>query len=569
MDKIAQAITRLFDKHRIVFWYDEKKELRQEFESLQLEGVEKIELKNNEYGVKYHVLRVKPGQKFLLYHEGPKPEELNNWLLDVLLAQGEFSGDQVSLWMSELELAPSLWDLIQEHIEFFKDEKRRLALKSRLVADDTHNAIRTKMLAVCVNDIENRVESVLEILLGDLAEDKHERFGLIHLCNLDTFLWGRLEAQFGYKSQTPGIQDFAITLFKACYFQSLEETSTLTQDALVFLKRWRDSVHYQAAFEALSNEYADILGIENDLQNRSIQKIIDIDYFQLIDKKILATLTQQILDRTLSAGECDNFIWRRRNTHWFREFSDIYEALNFGSKFVNELDNADLRMESMPDGIRKYQSTWYRLDQYYRKLIFHVRSSKATTLLSKLIERIENLYSNNYLLELNDKWQHFVDSAQIWEAAPFLSQSEFFTHYISEYLSTKNKVAVIISDALRYEIGQELAGEIEKEEGYTAEIEPILSSLPTYTQLGMAALLPHHELTILKDGSVQVDGQSSKGLDNRSNILSNAVEKGAIALRVEDLLSMNRDKYREVTKGAQVVYIYHDQIDHTGDDKLS
>jgi hypothetical protein len=42
MDKIAQAIARLFDKHRIVFWYDAKKELRQEYESLLLTSVEKI-----------------------------------------------------------------------------------------------------------------------------------------------------------------------------------------------------------------------------------------------------------------------------------------------------------------------------------------------------------------------------------------------------------------------------------------------------------------------------------------------------------------------------------------------
>jgi tRNA G10 N-methylase Trm11 len=53
MDKIAQeAITRLFDRHRIVFWYDEKRELRPEYESLSLSSVEKIELRNNEYAVK-------------------------------------------------------------------------------------------------------------------------------------------------------------------------------------------------------------------------------------------------------------------------------------------------------------------------------------------------------------------------------------------------------------------------------------------------------------------------------------------------------------------------------------
>src|SRR5215216_3860815 len=98
MDKIEQAITRLFDKHRIVFWYDAKKELRQEYESLWLAGVEKIELDKNEYGIKHLILREKPAQKFLIYHEGPQPDDLNNWLLDIELAQVLFSADQVSLW---------------------------------------------------------------------------------------------------------------------------------------------------------------------------------------------------------------------------------------------------------------------------------------------------------------------------------------------------------------------------------------------------------------------------------------------------------------------------------------
>jgi len=566
MDKIAQAINRLFDKHRIVFWYDAKKELRPEYESLWLAGVEKIELNNNEYGVKHLLLREKTNQKYLLYHEGPKPDELNNWLLDVLLANGEFSADQMSLWMNELELSPSLWNLVQDHIEFFKDENRRRVLKSRLEKDDSHPAIRTKMLAVCVNSqTESRLESIVEVLLAELAENKHAKFDLIQRCNLDSFLWNRLEVQFGYKSKTPSVRDFAIDLFKACYAQSLEETSSLTQDALVFLKRWRDSVRFKNAFETLSEDCAGILGIEKDLQNRDIRTLIEVDFFRLIDRKILNELRGQILGRTMSAGDCANFIWRRRNTHWYDEFSNIYEALYFASQFINELENADLRMESLSDGIHKYQNTWYRLDFYYRKFIFHVRAANQNTLLDKLIERIENLYSNNYLQTVNDNFQRFVDSAQVWSAPPILSQSEFFNRYIGEYLGTKNKVAVIISDALRYEIGEELAKAIQEEDRYTADLESMLTMLPSYTQLGMAALLPHTTLSMAKDGTVQVDGQSATGTENRSKILSKICKDGASAVKASDLLSMTRDESREFAKANQIIYVYHNRVDLTGD----
>lgn len=567
MNNITNALDRLFARHRIVVWYDAQQELREEFESLLIPGVETIELHNNEFGVKHLILREKPAQKFLLYHAGPQPDDLDNWLLDVQLAQATFSADQVSLWMSDLGLSPSLWDLVQEHVEFFKHEKRRTALKSRLASDDSHAAVRTKMLAVCAGtEAENRVENILEILLAELAADKHEKFDLIQRCNLESFLWGRLEVQFGYKSTTPGPRDFAIGLFKACYALSLGEKAALTQDALVFLKRWRDSVRYQASFEKLSNEYVEILGIHNDLENRDFRTLIDIDFFRLIDVKILDSLARQILARTLSAGDCASFIWSRRDTHWYKDFTDTYEALYYASQFINEVHSADLRMDSLADGIRKYQHTWLRLDYDYRKFIFHFRNSRQPVL-EKLNERIENLYTNNFLLAVNDNWQRLVDSASIWEASPILPQSEFFERHIREYLGTKNKVAVIISDALRYEIGEELTRIIQEEDRFTAELEPMLTTLPSYTQLGMAALLPHSEMTILKDGTVQVDGQSATGTENRAKILRGTCKEGAAAITSRDLLNMGRDESREFARANQVIYVFHDRIDATGDDR--
>ena len=573
-NNLSNAIQRYFDKHRIVFWYDEKSELRHEYESLSLPGVEKIELHNDEFAVKYRILRAQPDQKFLIYQYGPKPVGEKNWLLDVLLANVEFSADQISLWMNELGLAPGLWNLVQEHFEFFTDEHRRYALKARLAPDDDGKLIRTKMLAVCVDaDIDNRTESVLEVLLDELAQDGSVKFELIRQCNLDAFLWNRIEVQFGYVSAHPGVKDFAITLFRSCYFAGLDSAAdkspALTQDAVVFLKRWRDSVRHRAAFETLSNRCADILGIERDLQTRDLRTLVEIDFFLLIDQKILSALAQQILARTLSAGDCAKIIWRRRSTHWYAEFENHYEALSFASQFMSELDAADLHLDSLADGIRKYQNTWYRLDRLYRKFVYHVRLTRSGNLLAALSERLDNLYSNNFLRPLTDRWQPFVDAAPAWDIPPFPRQSQFFERYIAPYLDTKNKVAVIISDALRYEIGQELVTLIEQGEGYSAESEPMLAMLPGYTQLGMAALLPHKTLTLLPDGNVQVDGQLSAGLENRTKILAGAVEKGSIALRAEDLLAMNRDTYREVTRGAQVVYVYHNRIDHTGDDKMS
>jgi uncharacterized protein (TIGR02687 family) len=83
----------------------------------------------------------------------------------------------------------------------------------------------------------------------------------------------------------------------------------------------------------------------------------------------------------------------------------------------------------------------------------------------------------------------------------------------------------------------------------------------------MAALLPNKELAIADNetGTVLVDGQSSQGTANRTKILQAALNGSGQAMTAEDFMAMNRDDSRELLKANQVLYIYHNRIDHTGD----
>src|SRR5690606_27868317 len=151
------------------------------------------------------------------------------------------------------------------------------------------------------------------------------------------------------------------------------------------------------------------------------------------------------------------------------------------------------------------------------------KGAGQATLLGDLSDQIENHYVNSYLVRLNEAWQAQVDKAGRWVAPPVRSQREFYNTFVGEFRRREQKVAVIISDALRYEIADELAVRIRKLDRYETEIEPMLGCLPSYTQLGMAALLPNETLEIADDSTaiVTVDGQSSQGLENRNKILAN------------------------------------------------
>lgn len=565
-DRITQALNKLFDRHRIVFWYDTKHELRSDFESVSLPDVEKLEIANNEYGLKYRVLREAPTQKFLLYKEGPQPAELDNWLLDVQLAHGEFRTDQVAIWLSELELGLEFAEIAQAHAEFFQAEKRKDALKKWLKPDDTAGQLRLKMLAVCAGS-EPRMDSVVETLLQQLADDRVEGMRLVERCGLDTFLWEQLTRFYGYESTEPNLRDFVIALFKSCYAMSTDGEFKMTGDALVFLKRWKDSRQFESGFEALSAECADVLGIEQDLGKRDFRNLIELDYFRLIDQKIISDLVRAVVGRTVTSGDVALWVRQRRQGHWYDEFRHLYEAIEFGARFIQMLGEANLTMDSLADGVQRYSRAWFQLDQLYRKFTYHVRVSGQPSLMGELTEQVENLYSNSYLLKLGDAFQTHVDSSARWEAYPVFQQNTFFEHWVRPFLRKDKRVCVIISDAMRYEIGDELLSLIRQEDRYSAELEPALSMLPSYTQLGMAALLPNKTLAIADNdtGTTLVNGQSSQGTTNRTKILQAALEGRGQAIRAEEFMQLNRDDSREVLKGNDVLYIYHNRIDHTGD----
>ncbi|MDQ7073626.1 MAG: BREX-1 system phosphatase PglZ type A [Gammaproteobacteria bacterium] len=565
-NRIEQALNKLFQRHRIVFWYDVKQELRVDFEALELADITKLELLNNEFSVKYRLLRQEPKQKFLLYREGSPPADLDNWLLDVQLSQGEFRTDQVGLWLSELELGLEFSELLEAHVEFFKAIKRKESLKRLLTSADTSAVIRLKMLAVCAG-AEPHLETVLEVLFAELAEGREEKFTLMVRCGLDVFLWQQMQRIYGYHSDSAGIRDFVIQLFKSCYAMSTEGKVLLTSDALVLLKRWKDSRQYEGCFESLSDECADLLAIQQDLDSRDFRSLMGLDYFRLIDQKIITELVQGVASRTLLQGEVTLWVRQRRQGHWYREYRHLYAAVDYAAQFIHVLNEVTLQMESLADGIQRYAQTWFRLDQLYRKFIWHVRCSDKRSLMEELSQQIENFYSNNYLLTLNDRWQVQLDAAQHWSAPPITLQKDFFSRFVQPFLTKGKKVYVIISDALRYEIADELLSLVRQEDRFEADLEPALSMLPSYTQLGMAALLPNKTLELMDKGTgeVSVDGQSSMGTANRLKILSQALEQRGTALRADEFVALNQGDCRALVSDHDVVYLYHNLIDKTGD----
>ncbi|HMV47657.1 MAG TPA: BREX-1 system phosphatase PglZ type A, partial [Blastocatellia bacterium] len=168
---------------------------------------------------------------------------------------------------------------------------------------------------------------------------------------------------------------------------------------------------------------------------------------------------------------------------------------------------------------------------------------------------------------LADRWSDQVRQLATWEGPGLVTQRRFFAHYVQPFQLKKQKVFVIISDALRYEAAVEFAQRLQTNNRWTAEVEAMFGALPTYTQLGMAALLPGRQLAVdAATAQVTVDGRSATGTANRAEILRVLSGVAATAIQAKDFLELNsKTDGRALMREHEIIYIFHDHIDDVGD----
>ncbi|MDK2940306.1 MAG: hypothetical protein PWQ51_2471, partial [Methanolobus sp.] len=217
-----------------------------------------------------------------------------------------------------------------------------------------------------------------------------------------------------------------------------------------------------------------------------------------------------------------------------------------------------------------YTERYYLMDYYYRKFYYYHDKDREKEDLKSTREGIEKLYNNRLLDKLLTRWSELISTEMNgrWNIELIDRQDEFYKLYIKNIINRndKDKIAVIISDAMRYEVAAELQDVLNKDTRGTVELKYMTGSLPSYTKLGMASLLPHEKLEY-RNKFVFADGISTEA-QNRGKILEK-MTPDSIAISYEDLMNIKRDEARERFKGIRLFYIYHDKIDSRGDHSSS
>lgn len=221
-----------------------------------------------------------------------------------------------------------------------------------------------------------------------------------------------------------------------------------------------------------------------------------------------------------------------------------------------------LTLNHPDDYLEKYRSEYFLIDQLYRLSIENYYKISPSISLYETVQKVKLALDSHYAKlcnRINLEWMRCVKEAGGMTAVHALRQQDF---YESQIKPIQKKVVVIISDALRYEVAQELIGVLAKRK-HIAHLDFGIAMLPSETKFCKPALLPHRELRLYGEEN----GTQNMGVDNR--ILDSTAKRteqvdsyrsGAICVDYEVVGKYDQEKNREIFKHP-LVYVMHNTID--------
>ena len=212
------------------------------------------------------------------------------------------------------------------------------------------------------------------------------------------------------------------------------------------------------------------------------------------------------------------------------------------------LAQGSLTLNTPDEYLERYRNEYYLIDQLYRLSIENYYKISPSIILYETIQKVKYALDAHYAKvcnRINLEWMRCVKESGGLSSVHALRQQNFYENQIKPI---QKKVVVIISDALRYEVAQELIGALARRK-HIAHLNTAIAMLPTETKFCKPALLPH------------------RGVDNR--ILNttakrteqvNAYRTGAICVDYDEVAKYDQVKNREIFKHP-LVYVMHDTID--------
>ena len=595
-DKVIQDLNRRFAaplpefyQRRIIFWYDEDKEFEDKLDEVVLENAKVVALTgNNAFSVKKLLSVDDLTTNYLVYSPLAHNRPDDNWLLDIELYSEEFRADLISIWMDEMGLAlnPAMRKQVKNYRAYFNAKHRRLKISTQNKVPATPAQLHMAVMAtICgLNDAQpNQIlRSVFHAGLDLNSNTVYQDFVKYHA---DGAFWAMVRQGCGFSEEEPDLGRLAIHLLLTA------ATRTMRQEYLAGLDGFISMPHQAYCYDFISgwlhsNDIGQLCDVAKYVEDEAclhqrfekltVDDLVGTECFPCINEVILTKLMTEISDHIIDVDTITGAVEKRRTCAWYEPFENFYDGIlqvaNMQSFFKEH--SAGFHTAEAKGIWKEYTESYYQMDTYYR--LFHLSFQKSLEtsnillddLFKHVVDKVEGLYTHWFLGELGNNWSDVcADELATYGKVLEVPQQEEF--YCSRIKTSDTRVFVIISDAMRYEVAAAMADQLRRETQSKVSLGSMQSIFPSITKFGMAALLPHKELTVeLRNDilTVLADGQSTAS-GYRDKVLKSE-DPASVALKYNDIIAMKRAERSALVKGMDVVYIYHDTIDeasHTSD----
>ncbi|MEZ5055509.1 MAG: hypothetical protein R2879_00585 [Saprospiraceae bacterium] len=386
MTRIEDSLQKIYRDYRVIFWYDDQSKLLEEFDGINLDGIEKLKVENNEFYIKHAILRGKPETKFLLYFPNGEAPQSQNWLLDLQLAFKEFHTDQEAMFLQELGLDYYLKEFITAHLEFFQSKERRNKFKELITDGDSERELAYKLLAVVFNTAYPNLEAYIQSYASAYIDGNSKIERDLERFNLRGLFWNAVNRKFDYYSDEPNIYEFLMDVFSRNFSPTNEGKSI--KETKILLSLWKDAISYQDAFKRLSDKLADDLQIESKLQAAELDTILHDDLFKIIDLRIIHEVVYRLIDQDISLDKLESIAKARENKYWYQDFKDFYNCLSYAGQMMDKIrKSSSYKLQSVEEASSKYAQDFFWWITFYRKCIYYFRQSGRNRVLHPLMEK--------------------------------------------------------------------------------------------------------------------------------------------------------------------------------------
>lgn len=301
--------------------------------------------------------------------------------------------------------------------------------------------------------------------------------------------------------------------------------------------------------------------------------IDDVETFQVIERMLLHDAEKRLLKKT--DGEVFTLAESRLSRFW----SDVEPRLQARwalvasvAEVLLEADRVELALKKAPVSvmgmIKEYSEgtePWCMLDTHHRHMESHWHNYEPLDDDHDSIEKLVIRARQRYVKVGSDVARYFLTHIQKNppnEEVP--RQREVFEKHVKFSLGNE-KIAYVWVDALRFEMGRELARLLK--EDFEVDLQATLAAVPTVTEIGMAALLPgaDSDAKVVAEGggklALEIGGTVIKDRKDRVAFLKKHVDVEVFDANLDNLLPKPSKKVREGIANAQLILVTSQEID--------